>query len=215
MAQELHFHALERRRSGAVTWLSILVVVTGVLAAVAWGLTRVSAWDESARALAAAQAQLQEFRGALAERDRLLKAAHDEIDLLESPGQAMGIFYRAAPEATESGVVMAAPAQGAARFYLYGLVAPAASGEYAAVARMADGTRKVLGRVLPNDLGEAFLVSRNVPGGTAALELALLPSGHDRVEQGDVRISARYPTRSDERGVLVQESAQARTVKKR
>jgi len=213
MAQELQFHALEKRRSSVVAWLLTMVVVAAVLGAIAWGLTRVSASEDNARALKAAQAHLQEYQSSLDERDKLLKEAHEEGDLLKSPGQAMGLFYRAAPDATESGVVVAVPAQHAARFYLYGLVAPATTGEYRAVARVADGTRKVLGRILPDEVGDAFLLSRDVPDGTAAVELALVPPGRDGVQEGDVRISARYPTRPDERGVLMQQEPppQART----
>lgn len=217
MAKELQFHALEKRRSSVLAWLLAVVVVAGVVGAVAWGLTRVSASDDTARALAAAQGHLQEYQAALEERDKLLKTAHDEGDLLKSPGQAMGIFYRTAPDATESGVVVAAPAQHAARFYLYGMVAPATAGEYRAVVRAADGSRKALARILPDDLGDGFLLARDVPDGTAAVELALVPTGRDGVQEGDVRISARYPTRPDERGVLTQQqpAVQARTGKKR
>ncbi len=217
MAQDLQFRALEKRRSSAIAWLLVAVVIAGVLGAVGWGLTRVSASQDTARALATAQGHLAEYQKALDERDKLLKAAHDEGDLLRSPGQAIGIFYRAAPDATESGVVVAAPAQHAARFYLYGLVAPATTGEYHAVARAADGTRKLLERILPDDLGDGFLLARDVPDGTATVELALIPAGRSGVQDGDIRISARYPTRADERGVLVQQQqpVQARTGKKR
>ncbi len=217
MAQELQFHALEKRRSSVVAWLLTLAVVAAVVGAVAWGLTRVSASEDNARALKVAQAHLQEFQGALDERDKLLRDAHDEGDLLKSPGQAMGIFHRAAPDATESGVVVAVPSKHAARFYLYGLVAPPTTGEYRAVARAADGTRKVLGRILPDELGDAFLLSRDVPDGIATVELALVPPGREGVQDDDVRISARYPTRPDERGVLMQQPppVQARAGKKR
>ncbi len=217
MAQELQFRALEKRRSSAIAWVLAAIVVAGVVGAVAWGLTRSAASDDAARSLAAAQAQVGEFQKALAERDRLLKSAHDLEDLLQSPGQAMGVFYRAAPDATESGVVVANPGQHAARFFLYGLVAPPTSGEYAAVARSVDGTRKVLSRILPDDMGDGFLLTRDVPPGTQALEVALRPAGHDGVQDTDIRISARYPTRADERGVLMvqQEQVQGRSGRKR
>lgn len=215
MAQDLRFHALERRRSSPLSWLLVVAVVGAVVGAVSWGLTRAAASEQVVRELGALQSQAEQYRKALADRDCLLAGAHEEGDLLRSPGQALGILYRVAEDATESGIVVADPARHAARLYLYGLVAPAGSGEYAAVARGADGARKVLGRILPDDSGSGFLLAGDVPAGTAAIELAFRPPGRDAVEEDQVRVSARYPKKPAERGVLVQQPVEARSGKRR
>ena len=213
MTTELNFRALERRRSGALAFLFITPVVAGVVAAVAFGLTRVSASEQVVQDLGAARAKLEEYQKALLDRDALLAKENDELDLLRSTGQAAGVFYRSAADATESGVVLASPGQHAVRLYLYGLAAPAGSGEYLAVARGADGSRKVLGRVLPDDAGNGFLLSRDVPAGTADIELALRPPGGESVAERDVRVSARYPASPGDRGMLVAAPTEAPPLK--
>jgi len=203
MPTELNFRALERRHSGALAFLFITPVAAGVVGAVVFGLTRVSASEQVVQDLGAARAQLAEYRKALEDRDALLAKENDELDVFRSAGQAALILKGSSPNATESGVVLASPGRNTVRLYLYGLAAPAGSGEYLAVAKGADGARKVLGRVLPDDTGSGFLLSREVPSGTTDIELALRAAGSESVLDKDIRVSARYPRGRDERGVLV------------
>ncbi|HET6414465.1 MAG TPA: hypothetical protein VFG53_20620 [Anaeromyxobacter sp.] len=209
MSTELNFRALERRHSGALVFLFIIPVVVGVVAAVAFGLTRVSASEQVVQDLSAARAQVGEYRKALEDRDALLAKENDELDVLRSAGEAALILEGSSPSATESGVVLASPGQNTVRLYLYGLAAPPGSGQYLAVARGADGARKVLGRVLPDDKGSGFLLSREVPSGTTDIELALRRAGSESVLDKDIRVSARYPRGRDERGVLVAAPSEA------
>ncbi|HET6437413.1 MAG TPA: hypothetical protein VFG59_05090, partial [Anaeromyxobacter sp.] len=208
MAHDVQFRVLERQRPNVVAWLLTIVVIAGILGAVGWGLTRVSGNADMERQLAQASAQVEEFRKALSDRDQLLAKAHDAEDLYRSPGQAIGVFYRAADTATESGVVLANPGRHAARLYLFGLVAPASAGEYVAAARDGDGKRTVLERILPDDLGNGYLLTEKVPDGTVGIDLALRPAGKDSIDPQDVRIAARYPAGKEERGVLLQQEPQ-------
>ena len=59
-----------------------------------------------------------------------------------------------------------------------------------------------------------FLLARDLPDGTTAIELMLREAGAETLDGATPRVAARYPASAEERGVLVQQEerppAQAR-----
>ena len=110
-------------------------------------------------------------------------------------------------DATESGVAIANPDQRAVRVYLYGLVAPPEGREYVVAARGEGGARKALGQIIPSELGTGYLLARELPEGTSAIELLLREGGDERLEGALPRVAARYPRTAEERGMLMQPEA--------
>jgi hypothetical protein len=82
--------------------------------------------------------------------------------------------------------------------------------EYVAIGRPRGGDPKVVGRLIADELGQAFLVAKELPEGTTAVDLAWSATGKDRTDDATVRVAARYPATRDERGVLLQQVSQAR-----
>lgn len=200
---------LEKDSGDKKIWAVILLAALGVVALVGWAIQQGSRTGDLERQAAAAKAQAAELEKSLEERDKLLSEARAEEGLMRSPGAALGVFYVADPRAQESGVVFAHPDQKAARVYLYGLGAPPDGQEYAVAARTAEGEAKRLGNVLADEQGNGFLLAKDVPDGTVAVELVYAATGQEGLDGATPRISARYPGEG-ERGILAQPPAQAR-----
>jgi hypothetical protein len=200
---------LEKDAGEKKLWLLILLPLIAIAALVIWAMQQGARTSDLEQQAAAAKAQAEEFQKSLDERDKLLAAARAEEGLMRSPGQALGIFYAADPRAQESGVVFAHPDQKAVRVYLYGLGQPPDGQEYAVAARTADGGGKRLGNVLADDRGSGFLLAKDVPDGTVAIEVVHAPTGQEGLEGATPRISARYPGEGD-RGILAEPPRQAR-----
>jgi hypothetical protein len=167
---------LDKPRADKKVWLLVVPALVALAAAAFWAINTVSKADSLQAEAARGKARVAELEKSVEDRDRMLAEARKNEDLMKTPGQATGMFLRAAPDATESGVVLANPDQKAARVYLYGMVAPPDGQEYVVLARPAQGDPKVLGVVIPNELGSGFLLSRDVPEGTATIELAWRPA---------------------------------------
>jgi hypothetical protein len=107
-------------------------------------------------------------------------------------------------------VAFAHPPENAVR--AYGLTAPPEGHEYVVAARTKGGEAKALGDVVPGNDGTAFLLARDLPEGTTAIELLVRPQGQEALDGAERRVSARYPA-NGERGVLTEApppAAQAR-----
>jgi len=210
MASEIEFGSvLEKNGGDKKVWLVVLLGALGVVGLIAWAVTQGSRTSGLEQEVRAAKAQAAELEKSLEERDELLTAARAEEGVMRSPGQALGVFYATDPRAQESGVAFAHPEEKTARVYLYGLGTPPEGQEYALAARTGDGQGKLLGRVLPDEQGGAFLLAEEVPEGTVALELVTLPIGQESLDGATPRVAARYPS-AEERGILAEPPAQAR-----
>ncbi len=198
---------LEKETGGKKIWLLIVPVIVGLVALVVFAGNALSKADGLAREVDAAKAQVADQQKALDERDKLLVKERADEGVLKSPGQASAIFYAVGKGAVESGIAFAHPDAKAVKVYLYGLQQPPAGQEYAVAARRADGTLAPLGVVVPGSNGDGFLLSREVPEGTTAIELVLRPADAKDASGATPRIAARYPAAPDERGVLVQPPA--------
>lgn len=203
--ERIHFGAvLDKDKSDGKIWLIVVPVILLVIAAVVWGALTVSRAGTFRTEAERAKAQVAELEKSLDERDKLLVQARADESIMKSAGQATGLFLGVAKDATESGVAIANPDQKTVRVHLYGLVAPPEGKEYVVAARDAKGARKVLGEVLPTELGTGFLLAKEVPEGTTAVELLFRESGAEDLESAAPRITARYPARPEERGMLMQ-----------
>jgi hypothetical protein len=197
---------LDRDASDRKLWLVIIPIVVLVLGLVAWAVAQGSKAGDLRRQLRAEQQQTGDLQKTVAERDNLLKQAHVDEAIQQSPGTAVALFYGVNPQAEESGVVFAHPAEKAARVYLYGLTAAPAGQAYVVAARTADGKLKPLGDVVPGNDGGGFLLAKDLPSGTNAIELVLQPQGDKTLDRAEPRVAARYPA-NGERGVLTQAPA--------
>lgn len=198
---------LDKESADAKVWLVVVPVVVLVVAAVVWGGMTVSRAGTYQAELEREKDRAAQLQRSIDERDKLLVQARSDEGLLESAGQAAGIFLGVAKDATESGVVIANPDQRAVRAYLYGLVAPPSGREYVLAARDGSGTRKALGKILPSELGTGFLLARELPEGTSSVELLLRDAGSESLDGAAPRIAARYPRTAEERGILAQPEA--------
>ncbi len=194
---------VDRDRGSRKIWLVVIPVVLALLAILVFGLVSMGRTDAVKRDLAAARAHADELQKAIDERDRLLVQARENEDVLKSTGQAAAIFFAAAPGATESGIVFAHPQQHAATVYLWGLE-PQQGRQYQVAARGPNGQLTALGAIIPSDVGTGFLVSRKVPQGASAVVLVTTPAGQEGLAQAEPRVTARYPTSPQERGILGQ-----------
>jgi hypothetical protein len=209
--QRIHFGSvLDRETSDKKVWLLVIPVIALVAAGAVWALGAASRADALVREADRAKAQAAELQKSLDERDKLLVQARKDEAVLNSAGQATALFYGVNPQATESGVVIGLPDQHAAKVLLYGLVAPPEGQEYVAVARLRDGTAKPIARIVPSELGTAFLLAKDLPAGTTAVELAFRPSGQESLDGASPRVAARFPATEADRGILMQPVAQAR-----
>ncbi len=207
-SDRIHFGAvLDKGKGDGKTWLIVVPVVLLVVAAIVWGAITVSRSGSYQAEAARAQAQISELQRSLDERDKLLVQARKDEAVLTSAGQATGMFLGVARDATESGVVIANPGERAARVVLYGLVAPPQGQEYVVAARDAQGGRKPLGQVIPSEAGTAFVLARDLPEGTAAIELVLREAGAETLDGATPRVAARYPASAEERGILLQQES--------
>jgi hypothetical protein len=173
---------LDRETADKKVWLLVVPAILLLVGGAVWALGAVSRADGLVREADRARAQVAELQKSLDERDKLLVQARKDEAVLTSAGQATALFYGVSPQATESGVVVGLPDQHAARLVLYGLVAPPGGQEYVAVARLRDGSAKPLGRIVPSDLGTAFLLAKDVPEGTTAVELDFRPAGQESID---------------------------------
>jgi hypothetical protein len=200
---------LEKDTGDKKIWLVIFLAVAGIVALIGWAIQQGSRTGDLERQATVAKTQATELEKTLEERDKLLVAARAEEGVMRSPGAALGIFFAADPRAQESGVVFAHPDQKVARVYLYGLGETPEGQEYAIAARTGDGEGKRLGSVLADDRGNGFLLAKDVPEGTVAIELVHAKTGEEGLDGATPRISARYPAEG-ERGILAEPPRQAR-----
>lgn len=200
---------LEKDTGDKKVWLLVILGAAAVVALVGWAVAQGSRTGDLERQASVAKAQAAELEKSLAQRDELLTAARAEEAVMRSPGAALGVFYAADPRAQESGVVFAHPDQKAVRVYLYGLGMPPEGQEYAVAARTGEGEAQRLGSVLADERGNGFLLARDVPEGTVAIELLYAPTGQEGVEGATPRIAARHPGEG-ERGILAEPPRQAR-----
>lgn len=204
-SDRIHFGAvLERGTGDHKIWLIVIPIVVMVIGAIVWGAMTVSRSGTYQAEAERAKGQIAELQRSLDERDKLLVQARADEAILKSPGQAAGMFLGAAKDATESGLVLANPAERAARVVLFGLVAPPEGQEYVVAARDAQGGLKPLGQVIPTEAGTGFLLARDLPEGTAAIELLFRKAGAESLDGATPRVTARYPTRAEDRGILTQ-----------
>jgi hypothetical protein len=202
---------LERETGSKKVWLLILPIILGLVALVVFSMSALSRADGLQREVAAATARADELDKTVKQRDELLTAARADEGVLKSPGQAAALFFGATRGAVESGIAFAHPESKAVKVFLYGLTAPAEGKEYAVVARAGDGSLVMLGPVIPDALGNGFLLSKKIPEGATAVELVLHPTGQEGVQEIEPRIAARYPAAQTDRGILTQPpAAQAR-----
>lgn len=210
MAERIEFGSvLEGKGSEGKLWLFIVPAILAVFAIAGWGMVRVSEAGALKRDAAAAQAQAAELQKTIEQRDKLLVDARAEEAIQRSPGGAVALFYGTSAEARESGVAFAHPSEGAVRVYFYGLTAPPEGQEYVVAARAKGGEAKPLGAVIPGSDGTGFLLARDVPAGTTAIELLLRPHGQESLAEAKPRVSARWPA-DGERGVLTEATQAAR-----
>jgi len=195
--------------SDAKLWLLIIPAILGVFAIAGYGMWKMSQAGSLERDAKAAQAQIAELQQTLEQRDKLLADARSEEAIQRSAGAAVSLFYGVNARAQESGVAFAHPAEGAVRAYFYGLTPPPEGKEYVVAARTGSGEVKALGDVVPGNDGTAFVLARDVPEGTTAIELLLRPRGQEGLDGAEPRVSARYPG-NGARGVLTDAPAQAR-----
>lgn len=164
---------LEENRADRRVWLVIVPAVAGVIALGVVGIYGISQANTVKDDVAAARARADELQKAVDQRDALLVAARSDESLLRSAGQATAIFYGIDPRAVESGIAVAVPGERAAKVILYGLQSPPSGQRYTVAARGADGALSALRDVAVDSDGAAFVLARNVPEGTTALELVL------------------------------------------
>jgi hypothetical protein len=164
---------LEERTGDRKLWFFVVPAILALIALAGVGIYGISQASTVKRDVATARAKADELQKSVDERDKLLVAARADENVLRSPGQAIAIFYGIDPGAVESGVAVAIPADRAAKVILYGLQPPPEGQRYTLAARAQDGTLAALRDVPIGGDGSAFLVAKNVPEGTTALELVL------------------------------------------
>lgn len=203
--ERIHFGAvLDKDKPDHKVWLLVIPALALVVGGIVWGMLTVSRAGAHQKDAERAQAQVAELERSLDERDKLLVQARADEAVLESAGQATGLFLGVAKDATESGVAIADPDKRSVRVLLYGLVAPPQGQEYVVAARDAEGARKPLAAVIPSELGTGFVLAKELPEGTTAIELLLRDAGAEELSGATPRVAARYPSRPDERGMLMQ-----------
>ena len=194
---------LEGKGSEGKLWLFIIPAIIAVFAIAGYGVMQISKAGALERDARAAQAQAAELQKTVEQRDKLLVDARAEEAIQRSPGAAVALFYGVNSRAHESGVAFAHPSENAVRVYFYGLTAPPEGQEYVVAARTKGGEAKALGDVVPGNDGTGFLLARDLPEGTTAIELLLRPQGQEALDGAEPRVSARYPA-NGERGVLTE-----------
>lgn len=201
---------LEKDQGDKKIWLLVLLALLGVAALVVVAVASRGRANALEHEVQTSKGRLEEMQKSLDERDKLLVQARADEGVMKSPGKATSMFYGVSPDAVESGIALAHPDAKAVKVYLYGLTQPPDGQEYAVFARTADGTPKALGPILPDNQGNGFLLSKEVPDGTAAIQLVFRPTGQEGTDQATPRIAARYPTSPDERGILTEAPRRAR-----
>jgi hypothetical protein len=164
---------LEESSGDRKLWFFVVPAILALIALAGVGVYGISQSSTVKQDLATARAKADELQKSVDERDKLLVAARADESVLRSPGQAIAIFYGIDPGAVESGVAVAIPADRAAKVILYGLQPPPEGQRYTLAARAQDGTLAALRDVPIGADGSAFLLAKNVPEGTTALELVL------------------------------------------
>jgi hypothetical protein len=164
---------LEESSGDRKLWFFVVPAILALIALAGVGIYGISQSSTVKQDLATARAKADELQKSVDERDKLLVAARADESVLRSPGQAIAIFYGIDPGAVESGVAVAIPADRAAKVILYGLQPPPEGQRYTLAARAQDGTLAALRDVPIGGDGSAFLLAKNVPEGTTALELVL------------------------------------------
>ncbi|BDG04489.1 hypothetical protein [Anaeromyxobacter oryzae] len=195
---------LDRETSDRKVWLLVIPILALVIGGAVWAFSAVSRADSYRAEAERAATQGKELQKAIDERDKLLVEARADEGILKSAGQATGVFYGVAPEATESGVAIANPGEKAVKVYLYGLVAPPGGQEYVVAARGTSGAPKVLATVVPSEAGTAFVLGKDLPAGTNSIEVLFRGAGAQTLDGATPRVAARYPADENERGMLMQ-----------
>jgi hypothetical protein len=201
---------LDKKGSDAKVWLIVIPVVLAVFALAGFGAMQMSKTGALERQAEQARAQAEELQKTVEQRDKMLTQARADESLQKSAGSAVALFYGVSPRAQESGVAFGHPDDQAVRVYLYGLAAPPEGQQYVVAARTKAGEAKPLGTIVPTAEGTGFLLARDLPEDTVAIELAFAKEGDAKLESAEPRVSARYPASENDRGVLLQAPRQAR-----
>jgi hypothetical protein len=191
-------------------WAVVIPVVLAVFALAGFGAMQMSKTGALERQAELSSKQAEELQKTVEERDKMLVQARADESLQKSPGQAVALFYGVSPQAQESGVAFGHPGEKAARVYLYGLAAPPEGQEYVVAARTQGGEAKPLGAIVPSAEGTGFLLAKDLPEDTTAIELLFRKQGAESLDEAEPRVSARFPATENDRGVLVQGPRQAR-----
>lgn len=174
----------------AVLGLGALLVFAGLAIAKSGGLeSQVKLADQ----------RVEEANKAVSERDELLKKARADEAVLRSPGQGVSVMAAAQPKSPASGVAMIHPEHGAVKLYVFGLEHPQAGQEYRVEVIGPDKQRKQLGRIAPDDRGTGFLLAKDVPEGSTAVEVvlaAVTPNG----EGASAKVSGEAGAQQDAQG---------------
>lgn len=197
---------LEKNGSDAKLWLLIIPAIVAVLGIAGYGIAQTSKTGALERDAEIARQQVAELQKTVEQRDKLLTEARADETVQRSAGAAVALFYGVNPRAQESGVAFAHPSEHAVRAYFYGLTAPPEGQEYVVAARTKGGEAKALGSVLPGNDGTGFLLAKDVPEDTVAVELLLRPRGQENLDGAEPRVSASYPGQG-QRGVLTEAPA--------
>ena len=197
---------LEGKGSEGKLWLFIIPAILAALGVAGYGIAQTSRTGALEREAKVAQQQVAELQKTVEQRDKLLTEARADETVQRSAGAAVALFYGVNPRAQESGVAFAHPSEHAVRTYFYGLTTPPEGQEYVVAARTKGGEAKALGAILPGNDGTGFLLAKDVPEDTVAVELLLRPRGQERLDGAEPRVSASYPGQG-QRGVLTEAPA--------
>jgi hypothetical protein len=164
---------LDGKTSDRKVWFLIVPAVAGLAALIVFAGLAISNSSGLESKVRLAEQQAQEAQKAVEQRDDLLKKARADEAVLRSPGQGAAVMAAAIPGSPASGVALVHPDQTAMKLYAFGLEHPQAGQEYRVEAIGPEKQRTVVGRIVPDDRGTAFLLAKNVPKGATGVEVVL------------------------------------------
>lgn len=164
---------LDGKTSDRKVWFLIIPVVLGLGALLVFAGLAISKAGGLESKVRLAEQQVQDANKAVEERDALLKKARADESVLRSPGQGAAVMAAAQPESPASGVALVHPDQQAVKLFVFGLAHAEQGQEYRVNAIDAEKARTLLGKVVPDDRGTAFLLAKNLPEGATGVEVVL------------------------------------------
>jgi hypothetical protein len=173
---DLRFESvLSNRSSEKRTALFVFPAVLVFALIVGLAVISISRMSGLSTQVAIAQKQVEEANKVVEERDKQLRDAHAETAVLASAGQGASVLAPIDGGSTASGVALDHPAQHALGVYAFNLTPAPEGQDYRLIATDGAGQESLLGALVPDDRGAAFLLARDVPEGIAKLEVALVP----------------------------------------